>query len=102
FSWPGDAKPHRAGRNLPAPRSAARSLHAEHRNPLSELRRRSANRHADHFHGKTVTSQSYGRRRDPALSGSREERAGFAVRGLVCRVARSKITAEKPRRPAIT
>ena len=43
----GDAEPHRAGRHLSAARSPARPLHVQHRNRLPELRRRSADRHAD-------------------------------------------------------
>jgi MoxR-like ATPase len=44
----GNAKPHRTGRDLPAAGSAARPFHVEYRDPLPGLRRRSANRHADH------------------------------------------------------
>ncbi len=37
FLRSGDAKPHRAGRHLPASRSPARPLHAEHRDRLSRI-----------------------------------------------------------------
>ncbi len=48
----GHAKPDRAGRHLPAARSAARPLPVQHRARLPERRRRSESRRPDHHHAR--------------------------------------------------